>query len=67
MRKLFFLNLRIFLTQQRSKKLRKVDLVASGTSYHAGMIGKKIMEQLLEIPVEVFFLFGIPLRSSAIR
>ena len=35
------------------KSLRKIDIVASGTSYHSGIIGKKILEQLLEIPVEV--------------
>ena len=31
--------------------VRKVDIVASGTSYHAGLIGKKALEQLLPIPV----------------
>lgn len=44
-----------FLDKEKVKSLRKIDLVASGTSYHAGMIGKKIMEQLLGIPVEVSF------------
>ncbi|GAX90515.1 glutamine--fructose-6-phosphate transaminase (isomerizing) [Effusibacillus lacus] len=37
------------------KRLRKIDIVASGTSYHAGIIGKKVIEQLLGIPVEVAF------------
>lgn len=32
---------------------RKIDIVANGTSYHSGMIGKKVMETLLNIPVEV--------------
>ncbi|MBS4175553.1 glutamine--fructose-6-phosphate transaminase (isomerizing) [Bacillus sp. FJAT-49736] len=32
---------------------RKIDIVANGTSHHSGMIGKKVMETLLDIPVEV--------------
>lgn len=32
-------------------RVRKIDIVASGTSYHAGLIGKKALEQLLHFPV----------------
>ncbi len=33
----------------------KVIIVACGTSYHAGLVGKYIMEELLHIPVEVYY------------
>ncbi len=33
--------------------INKITLVACGTAYHAGMIGKSIMEKLLRQPVEV--------------
>ncbi|MBB6452429.1 glucosamine--fructose-6-phosphate aminotransferase (isomerizing) [Salirhabdus euzebyi] len=42
-----------FFEQFQMESFRKVDIVASGTSYHSGMIGKKIIEQMLSIPVEV--------------
>lgn len=44
-----------FLDKEKIKKIKKIDFVANGTSYHAGMIGKKIMEQLVGLPVEVSF------------
>ncbi len=33
----------------------KVTIVACGTSYHAGLVGKYIIEELLHIPVEVYY------------
>jgi len=33
--------------------IRRIHLVACGTAYHAGMVGKYIFEKLLRIPVEV--------------
>ncbi len=44
-----------FLSKEKIKSIKKIDFVANGTSYHAGMIGKKIMEQLVGLPVEVSF------------
>ncbi len=35
------------------KSLRKVFIVACGTSYHAGLVGKFLIESLARIPVEV--------------
>lgn len=35
------------------KKLRKLILVSCGTSYHAGMVGRYIFEQLTDLNVEV--------------
>jgi glucosamine--fructose-6-phosphate aminotransferase (isomerizing) len=48
-----FPELDVYWDESAVKSLRKVDIVASGTSYHSGIIGKKILEQLVEIPVEV--------------
>ena len=35
------------------KSINKIVIVACGTAYHAGLVGKKAMESLLRIPVEV--------------
>lgn len=35
------------------KKVKRVVIVACGTSWHAGLMGKFLIEQLVEIPVEV--------------
>ena len=35
------------------KKIRNISIVACGTAYHAGLVGKEIFEGLLRIPVEV--------------
>ncbi|MCD6539594.1 MAG: glutamine--fructose-6-phosphate transaminase (isomerizing) [Candidatus Omnitrophica bacterium] len=35
------------------KKLQKINIVACGTAYHAGLVGKYLMEKFLNIPVEV--------------
>jgi glucosamine--fructose-6-phosphate aminotransferase (isomerizing) len=37
------------------KKLRKIDIAASGTSRHAGMAGEFMIERMTGIPVEVDF------------
>jgi glucosamine--fructose-6-phosphate aminotransferase (isomerizing) len=43
----------ITLTAAEAKKLRRVHFVACGTAYHAGMVGKNLVEQLTRIPVEI--------------
>ncbi len=35
------------------RKLKKINIVACGTAYHAGLVGKYLMEKFLKIPVEV--------------
>jgi len=35
------------------KSINKIVFVACGTAYHAGLVGRNIMEKLLRIPVEV--------------
>ncbi|SET20693.1 glutamine--fructose-6-phosphate transaminase (isomerizing) [Anaerobranca gottschalkii] len=41
------------LSPEYLKGLRNISIVACGTAYHAGLIGKELIEGLLRIPVEV--------------
>ena len=41
------------LTEAQLKEIRKIFLVACGTSFHAAMVGKTLLESLCRIPVEV--------------
>jgi glucosamine--fructose-6-phosphate aminotransferase (isomerizing) len=41
------------LTDAQLKDVRRASIVACGTSWHAGLIGKFLLEQLARIPVEV--------------
>jgi len=41
------------LTTEDIKTIEKINIVACGTSYHAGLIAKYIIEENLRIPVEV--------------
>ena len=43
----------ISLTKEDLEKFNKVYIVACGTAYHAGLVGKFIIEKLAKIPVEV--------------
>ena len=43
----------ISLTQEDWKRIRRVAIVGCGTAYHAGVVGKRLFEQLLRRPVEV--------------
>ncbi len=43
----------ISLTKEDLEKFTKVYIVACGTAYHAGLVGKFIIEKLAQIPVEV--------------
>ncbi|OPZ90340.1 MAG: Glutamine--fructose-6-phosphate aminotransferase (isomerizing) [Firmicutes bacterium ADurb.Bin419] len=43
----------ISLTSEDLEKIEKIYIVACGTAYHAGVIGKYIIEKLARIPVEV--------------
>jgi glucosamine--fructose-6-phosphate aminotransferase (isomerizing) len=43
----------IHLTPEDIQGLKKVFLVACGTSYHAAMVGKQLIESLCRLPVEV--------------
>jgi glutamine---fructose-6-phosphate transaminase (isomerizing) len=41
------------MTEDYIRSIRNVHIVACGTAYHAGMVGKTVIEQLARIPVEV--------------
>jgi glucosamine--fructose-6-phosphate aminotransferase (isomerizing) len=41
------------LDTEQARRLSKVTIVACGTSYYAGLVGKFMIEQLAHIPVEV--------------
>ncbi len=40
------------LTPEMWSKIRRIHVVACGTAYHAGVVGKRLFEQLLRRPVE---------------
>jgi len=44
---------KIKLTKEDIASLKKIYIVACGTAYHAGIIGKYVIEKLARIPVEV--------------
>ncbi len=41
------------LTQEQVQNWNKIYIVACGTAYHAGLVGKTVIEKLVRIPVEV--------------
>jgi glucosamine--fructose-6-phosphate aminotransferase (isomerizing) len=41
------------LTQRDFSRLKKIMLIACGTSWHAALVGKYILEELTRLPVEV--------------
>ena len=43
----------ISITSEDLEKIEKIYIVACGTAYHAGVVGKYIIEKLARIPVEV--------------
>ena len=46
-------NIELDLTDDEIKEISRIHVVACGTSWHAGLVGKAIIEQELRIPVEV--------------
>lgn len=43
----------IKITKDQIKNIQKIYIVACGTAYHAGIVGKYVIERLARIPVEV--------------
>ena len=41
------------LTDEEIRKLRRVMIVACGSAYHAGAVGKYVIEKLVRLPVEI--------------
>lgn len=44
---------KITLTKEQLEEIDRVYIVACGTAYHAGVVGKYVIEKLAKIPVEV--------------
>ncbi|MGH4118247.1 glutamine--fructose-6-phosphate transaminase (isomerizing) [Clostridium sp.] len=44
---------KINITKEQIKNLNKIYIVACGTAYHAGVVGKYVIEKLARIPVEI--------------
>ncbi|NCB05559.1 MAG: glutamine--fructose-6-phosphate transaminase (isomerizing), partial [Clostridia bacterium] len=40
------------ITREEARSLRKISIVACGTAYHAGVLGKYAIEKLARVPVE---------------
>ncbi|WP_163853036.1 glutamine--fructose-6-phosphate transaminase (isomerizing) [Paenibacillus elgii] len=40
------------MTPEQIRAIRQVHIVACGTAYHAGLVGKSVIEKLVRIPVE---------------
>jgi len=41
------------LTPETARRIRKIFITACGTAYHAGLVGKTLIERIARIPVEV--------------
>ena len=41
------------ISESKLKKIKSIQIVACGTAYHAGMVGKYILEKLLRLPINV--------------
>ena len=41
------------LNEEKLRKIKRIDIIACGSAYHAGMVGKYVFEELLRIPVNV--------------
>ena len=57
------------LTAEKARALSKIVIVACGTSYYAGLVGKSLIERIARIPVEVAigseFRYADPLLDSS--
>lgn len=43
----------IALDAEKLKSFNKISVIACGSAYHAGMVGKYVMERLMRVPVEI--------------
>ncbi|NMC12177.1 MAG: glutamine--fructose-6-phosphate transaminase (isomerizing) [Chloroflexi bacterium] len=41
------------LTEEKAKNIQKIIIIACGTAFHAGMVGKTLIERIARLPVEV--------------
>ncbi len=45
--------LHLDISPERARRLRRIFITACGTAYHAGLVGKTLLERLARVPVEV--------------
>ena len=57
----------IKLSAEDLKNIDKIYIVACGTAYHAGMVGKYVIEKLARVPVEIDFASEFRYRSPIIN
>ena len=61
---------RLMLTEEQLKDLTKIQIIACGSAYHAGVAAKYILEQLTRIPVDVDvaseFRYRLPVINSSV-
>ncbi|MBB5174313.1 glutamine--fructose-6-phosphate transaminase (isomerizing) [Texcoconibacillus texcoconensis] len=54
--------------RQAMQEADRIYIIAAGTSYHAGLVGKQLIEKIAEVPVETHiaseFLYNMPLLSE---
>lgn len=55
------------LTAERARRLDKITIVACGTSYYAGLLGKYYLEHLARIPVEVDYASEFRYRRPVVK
>ena len=41
------------LTKEKLKTINRIEIVACGSAYHAGMVGKYVLEEMLRIPTSI--------------
>lgn len=41
------------LTEEKLKTINRIEIVACGSAYHAGMVGKYVLEEMLRIPTSI--------------
>jgi len=56
----------IALSAEEWRELRRINIVASGTSRHAGMAGQYMLQELVNIPVDVDYASEFEYRNSLI-
>ena len=49
------------LTPAQCSRIRRIVIVACGTSWHAGLVGRQVLEELVEIPVIGPFMRMVPI------
>jgi len=55
------------LTEEQARRINKIIITACGTSWHAGIIGKYLIERFAEIPVEVDYASEFRYRNPIIQ